>query len=56
MVVSGNLSAKKKELKQLCKSGRQDPKTIGRIEELERELDNPGNFSNKRNKKKKTII
>jgi len=53
MVVSGKTAVKEKELGQLRKSGKQDFRTIGRIEELERELDNPGKFSNKRNKKKK---
>jgi len=52
MVVSGNASAKKKELKQLCESGRQDPRTIGQIEKLQWKLDSHSGFGNKRNKKK----
>lgn len=53
MVVSGNASAQKKELRQLSKSGRQDSRIIGQIEKLEWNLDSRDGFGHKRNKKKK---
>jgi len=49
--VSGNASAQKKELDQLYKSGKQDLRTTGQVEELQWKLDSRGGFGNKRNKK-----
>ena len=52
MVVSGKAAVKEKELEQLRKSGKQDLRTIGLIDELQWKLDGHSGFGNKRNKKK----
>ena len=50
--MSGKMAVREKELDQLCKSGKHDPRTIGQIEQLQWKLDGRNGFGNKRNKKR----